>query len=383
MRRYSSQDEEAVRTLAQVRDWEQSGFLAKEQSRQLAAHLMTDLKRTNFFFRAVLFLFTAMLVSASLWLIVFVFDIDEKTTTGLLSIGGAIVSFAVADVLAGRYRLYRFGIEEALAMASVVLLSGGIAVFAPNEFRDQIFVGLSIAAAASLLVYFRFGCVYAAMASIACAAFIPLTFDRRYEVERIAAALFLTCVFGFIRRKRLHWGEDFPGDDYGILQAATWAGVYVALNFQFSGFALVRHDSLYWFTYAMIWFLPAAGLWMALSKKDRPLLWVNVAMALATFALNKPYMGLTRKPWDPVLFGLFLMAVAILVKRWLASGSNGQRYGFTPVRLLAGDRKIMTAIGTASSLLQPDMPAPGASPASPQPQFGGGRSGGAGASGEF
>ena len=105
--------------------------------------------------------------------------------------------------------------------------------------------------------------------------------------------------------------------------------------------------------------------------------------ALATFALNKPYLGLTRKPWDPVLFGLFLMAVAILVKRWLASGSNGQRYGFTPVRLLAGDRKIMTAIGTASSLLQPDMPASGASPASPQPQFGGGRSGGAGASGEF
>ena len=79
-------------------------------------------------------------------------------------------------------------------MASVVLLSGGIAVFAPNEFRDQIFVGLSIAAAASLLVYFRFGCVYAAMASIACAAFIPLTFDRRYEVERIAGYL-KTAVF--------------------------------------------------------------------------------------------------------------------------------------------------------------------------------------------
>jgi len=372
MRRYSSDDEEAIRTLAEVRDWQQSGFLSKQQSEQLAAHLMTDLKRTNFFFRVILFVFTAMLVSASLWLIVYEFNIDEKTTTGLLSIVAAIVCFTLADVLVGRYRLYRFGIEEAFAMASVALLSGGIAVFAPNQFRDQIVVALSVAAAASLLVYLRFGYVYAAMISIACVAFIPLTFDKRYEVERIVAALVLACIFGFLRRK-----------DLGILQAATWAGIYVAINFQFGGSAYAQHDSLYWFTYAMFWLLPVAGLWMALAKKDRPLLWVNIAMALATFALNKPYLGLTQKPWDPMLFGLFLIVVAISVRRWLASGPHGQRYGFTPVRLLAGDRKIMTAIGTASSLFQPEVPASGATPSSPQPQFDGGRSGGAGASGEF
>jgi len=343
---------------------------------------MTDLKRTNFFFRAVLFVFTTMLVSASLWLITFVFDIDDKTTVGLLSIGGAIVCFAIADVLVSRYRLYRFGIEEALAMAAVVLLSGGTAVFAPNEFRDQVLVGLSIGAVSSLLVYFRFGYVYAAMTAMLCVGLIPFTLDKSFEIERLYTAIILICVFAFVRNKRLLQGDDFPGDDYALLQAASWAGAYVSLNLQFWN-SYSAHGSFYWFTYAMIWLLPIAGLWMALAKKDRPLLWVNVATAILTLATNKPYLGLMRKPWDPVLFGLFLMGVAMGVKRWLASGPNEQRNGFTPVRLLAGDRKIMTAIGTASSLLQPDIPASGAAPAASQPQFGGGRSGGAGASGEF
>ena len=108
---------------------------------------------------------------------------------------------------------------------------------------------------------------------------------------------------------------------------------------------------------------------------------VNIAIALVTLATNKPYLGLARKPWDPILFGLLLMSGAIVVKRWLATGIHAERYGYTATRLLAGDRKVMTAIATASSLLQPDVPAPAAAPS--QPDFGGGRSGGAGAGGAF
>ena len=110
---------------------------------------------------------------------------------------------------------------------------------------------------------------------------------------------------------------------------------------------------------------------------------VSIAMALATLVTNKPYLGFTRKPWDPILFGLLLMSIAILVKRWLTTGPDGQRHGFTPARLLAGDKRIMTVIATASSVMQPNIPPSGTAPAAPQPQFGGGRSGGAGASGEF
>jgi hypothetical protein len=382
MRLYSTKDEEVIRTSNLLRDWQQSHFVGKDQAGNLAADLQTDLKRTNLFFRAVLFLFTATFVSASLWLITFLFAIDENTTDAILYMAGAVLCFALADLLARRYRLYRFGVEEALAIASVVLISVGVAVLAADAFRYQALVGLSIGAVSSLLVYLRFGYVYAGVASMLCAALIPFTFDTSIDAERIAAAAILGCVFVFLRPKRLQWGEDFPGDDYGMLQAAAWAAVYVSLNFQFAELDYA-HNSLYWFTYIMIWVLPAAGLYMGLQKKDRPLMGVSIAMALATLVTNKPYLGFTRKPWDPILFGLLLMSIAIVVKRWLTAGPDGQRHGFTPARLLAGDKRIMTVIATASSVMQPNIPPSSTAPAAPQPQFGGGRSGGAGASGEF
>jgi hypothetical protein len=381
MNRYSSTDEEALRTLAQVREWQQSGFLGRDQAINLAAELQTDLKCTNSFFRLVLFVFTAMIVSASLWLIAFKFELSDRTATALLSIGGAAVCVIVADLSVGRYRLYRFGVEEALATASAVLLSGGVSLFAPEEFRYQAFIGLTVGAAYSLLLYLRFGYVYAATASMCCAALLPFTANTSIEVQRLSAAFVFACAFVLVRRRRLLWNEDFPGDDYGVLQAVSWAGIYVALNLHLGDSYSTPPFLIYWFTYAMIWFLPAAGLWVALEKKDRPLMDVNIAIALVTLATNKPYLGLDRKPWDPILFGLLLMSVAIFVKRWLANGANAQRYGFTATRLLAGDRKVMTAIATTSSLLQPDIPAPAATPS--QPDFGGGRSGGAGASGTF
>ena len=36
-----------------------------------------------------------------------------------------------------------------------------------------------------------------------------------------------------------------------------------------------------------------------------------------------------RKPWDPILLGVLLIGTAIIIKRWLAAGANGQRYGYT------------------------------------------------------
>jgi uncharacterized membrane protein YgcG len=157
--------------------------------------------------------------------------------------------------------------------------------------------------------------------------------------------------------------------------------MYIALNVQLGDSHGTIPFWFYWFTYATIWLLPIVGSWLAMQKKDRPLMQVNIALALATLATNKPYLALDRKPWDPILLGLLLMGVAVLVKRWLANGTDGQRYGFTAARLVAGNSKVMAVIATTSAVFQPDIH----SSSTPQPQtnFGGGRSGGAGASGTF
>jgi hypothetical protein len=58
MRRYSKSDEESVRVHAAVGEWTRSGFLEKKQGAALAKEVQPALKRTNIFFRIVLFLFT-------------------------------------------------------------------------------------------------------------------------------------------------------------------------------------------------------------------------------------------------------------------------------------------------------------------------------------
>jgi hypothetical protein len=120
---------------------------------------------------------------------------------------------------------------------------------------------------------------------------------------------------------------------------------------------------------------------MALRNKDRALMDVSLGMALVTLVTNKLYLRLPRQPWDPILLGIFLMAATIILRRWLSKGPDGQRHGLTPVRLLNSDSRVMTFAGTASAALQPEAPAPVTAPA--KPVFGGGRSGGAGASGSF
>ena len=66
MRRYSEGDEERIRALRMVREWTQSRLLEPEQSARLEAELQVELRRTNPFLRAVLALFTALILSASI-----------------------------------------------------------------------------------------------------------------------------------------------------------------------------------------------------------------------------------------------------------------------------------------------------------------------------
>ena len=107
---------------------------------------------------------------------------------------------------------------------------------------------------------------------------------------------------------------------------------------------------------------------------------VNIVMAIVTLMTNKPYLNGVQKPWDPILFGVLMIAIAIGLKRWLASGADGSRSGFIAERLLASERERLGVAGGAAALA-PGAPAPHSHPS---PEIGGGgRSGGAGASGKF
>jgi len=131
------------------------------------------------------------------------------------------------------------------------------------------------------------------------------------------------------------------------------------------------------------WLIPAAGLGLAVRDKDRPLLTVSLVLAFVTLATNKPYLGLSRESWDPILFGVLLVVVATTVRRWLARGPGAQRGGFTADKILERDRDWLGTLATASVAWPHDVAAARPADSARPPQFDGGRSGGAGGGAEY
>jgi len=381
MRIYAQADEEKVRAEAVVREWQRSGFLDTSQAAQIANELRVDFRRTNFFLRALLFLFTSIVVAASVLLVITVFGVDEKTAQATVCVIAAILCLGAAEFLIRNFRFYRFGVEEAVAIAAVVLLGLAAAFATSGSEPDELVAPLAIGVLGGLFIYLRYGYLCAALGSIGCAAAIPFAMHVPAEGKRLIAALICAFSFSIVRRGRLQSGDDFPGDDYGLIQASAWAGLYLVLNLQISFIRYYEQSLFYWLTYAMIWILPVVGLWLSFRSKDRPLLNVSLMAALITLATNKPYLHLMRRPWDPILFGLFLIVSAVLIKRWLGKGPNAQRGGVTASRLLARDCQALAIVSTASAALQPAL-SPSPAPAA-KPNFDGGRSGGAGATGSF
>src|ERR1700680_210400 len=79
-------------------------------------------------------------------------------------------------------------------------------------------------------------------------------------------------------------------------------------------------DPLYWGTYAAVWLLPAVGLYLAVRRKHRELIWASVIMALATLVTNKTYLGWARHTWDPIYLGVLLTGTALAIRHWLSRG---------------------------------------------------------------
>jgi uncharacterized membrane protein YgcG len=88
-------------------------------------------------------------------------------------------------------------------------------------------------------------------------------------------------------------------------------------------------------------------------------------------------------PWIVLtVSGAASMAGAVAIRRWLVSGRAGERHGFTSEPLFTDERHRVVYEGTVTVAT---LASARTSPAESSPRFhgGGGRSGGAGATGDF
>jgi len=388
IRRYSAEEEQRILVVGHVHDWTRAGLLTAEQTGSIEGRLATGLRRTNVFLRAVLGVFTALIVAAATGLVFVWFRITGAAPSALTFAAAAIVCAVSAEYLIGAFRLYRHGIEEALAAAAAALL--GLSALAWTEsygLPASRLAPLTVAALASVAVYRRFGFVYAGVAAMVLAAMALSELRLEETTRRLVVALAFAAMFAAARVACLRHDDDVRAGEYASLQAAAYVGTYLTVNVRlFDVFGAFAWGTVarwfYWGSYAAVWLIPAAGLYIAVRDRDRILLNVSGIAALVTFTTNKPYLGLSRESWDPILLGVLLVVVATTVRRWLARGPGGQRGGFTAEKILERDRDWLRTLATASVAWPQDGGA--ARPAeSPPSQFEGGRSGGAGGGAQY
>lgn len=376
---YSQDDERAIRVQRLVDDWTKSGLLVEEQRVRIAPQLKVNLRRTNRFLRATMFFFGYLIISSLAGLFVVFLNISENTFIWM-SLFGAVAAFAAAQYLVRNYRLYRFGVEESAAIAAASFF----VIFAATLFSSTFSTTLAFTAAtlAGYVLFAHFGFVYAGVAATLLAPMIAFDLAQTDTLRRLLAAVVLLTICFLARERRKDHDPDFPGDSYAVIEAVAWAALYLVTNLKLSSWLATPDDvaQFYWATYVLIWILPAAGLWLAVRDRHRLMLDTNIVLAIATLMSNKPYLGAEPKPWDPILFGVMLIAVAVGLRRWLANGAGGSRQGIVGERLLASEKARLALAGSAT-VFAPGAPAPHTHDG--PPAGGGGRSGGAGASGTY
>jgi hypothetical protein len=400
VRLYSASSEETLRARKFVRDWAGEGSLTKAQYQLLEQETVSELRTTNIFLRLVLFFFTLIIMGAAagLFFVVFLPGRSEQTFGVFFLIFGA-VCYAAAEAAASQARLYRYGIEEALAACSVGFLCAGMqaALFSGRPYSPTPDAVQSLVPAAgavfSLWIWRRFGLSYAFLGAMIFVIFLPGYWTRSHEAQHVIVAAFYATGLVAVATVRSRHRFDYLDEAYSFVEALLWLGITLAINLQLSSLNLSAQwwvgtrapfefaRPFYWGTWVAIWCLPPMILARGIRQKDRFVIAVGVIVAIPTLVSNKPYLGWPRHTWDPMLLGILLTGVAVFLRRWLTRGPGGIRRGFTATRLLGKDKHWIDVGSTAAGLLSPQTPAPQTT--SPEFRFGGGQTGGGGAGGDF
>jgi len=400
VRIYKESSEETLRARKFLTQWTRDGYLSEERYERLEQDTVSDLRSTNIFLRLVFFFFTVIGAAAvvALFFTIFLSRPSQQTTGIFLSIFAA-VSYTAAEVAVSQARLYRYGIEEALAVCSVAFLCAGLglAFFSavPYSSREIEFVIPAVGAIASLWIWYRFNLWYAFPAAMIFAIFLPGYWTPSHSTQHVFISVFyaagLICIVPVRSRHRF----DYLEKAYSASEAFLWLGIYLVFNLKISNFRLLSHwgsatrftsefaEPFYWTTWVLIWCLPPLILKRGVRKKDRFIIAVGAITTVLTLVTNKPYLGWQRHTWDPMLLGIALTGVALFLRRWLALGPNGVRHGFTAARLTGKDKHTMSVGSAVLGLITPQSITPDSQPTNPDFRFGGGGSGGGGATGDY
>ena len=401
MRAYTASSEEALRTRDLLEEWKSEGFLSAEQYQRMEKETVCDLRFTNIFMRLVLFLFTLIIAGAAVGLISLIFfERSRDETIGIFLLIFAALSYAAAEFAVSKFGLYRYGIEEALAAGSVGFLCVGLqtaffgGLFSSRTPGSAGFLVPAAGAIVSLWIWHRFGLPYAPLVAMIFVVWVPAYWTSSPSAQHVIVAALYSAWLVVLCAMRPRYRFTYLNSEYSTAEALLWLGIYLSINLQLSRSNLLPWGQgslsaaqfsrpFYWATWVLIWCLPPLVLARGLREKDRFVMALGAIASVLTLVTNKPYLGWQRHTWDPMLLGVFLISVALVIQRWLGTAPDGIRRGFTARRLSSKDKHWMNVGVATIGLISTDIVSPSPQTSSPEAHFGGGDSGGGGATSDF
>jgi hypothetical protein len=393
---YTAEQEERLFIRREARTWARSGLITDEQLGIIDSRTDPGLSRTNIFFRILFFVFTYICMQAVVGFCVWVVGLRNEVSIAWAALAFGIAMVGLAAYLVQRKSFYRYGIEEALALAGMALACAGIVIFISLmhiELRLLITTAALLASAGAFWLYLRFGFLYAAVISAACVCVVPFQLSLPPASERAIVAMVLALVLLTSIRAESFETRDFRKERSAILQACLLAGIYLAVNLRLPELGRAHFGNpapfyqphagfpplFYWATYGLAFLVPVLGLYHGLKCRKRIVINVSLIAALFTLATNKDYLGFKHYAWDPAVFGVLMVMAAAIIMRWLANGTQEARKGFTAQNLLKPENHGINLADLGAAVLpgaiQANLP-----PSLPDKPFADGQSGGGGAS---
>ena len=386
MRAFPPDLEQRAYDHARVRDWRAWGLLAADREAEAAAKAGEAPSHAAWPLRVLLFGFGALVAAA--FAAIMLKDTSDRWVAAFTAFVLAALFVGAAEAIIRQLAVRRFGAEEALVAGACLLFAYGVerllAAPARWHFSQAAFsFGL---AAASAVAFARYGYRLCGLAALVAAGFMLGSCDWGERVTRVLLALLYGGLLAALmaapeepRREsdRLEIGRFF-------LALSVPLCLNVRLERVFSAYAGSPATSPFELaTFAAIFLLPLAWLYWGARAASRPLIWAGtIGLVLAQCSV-KPYLGLARHVWDPILLGVELVASALLLKRWLDAGPGGRRGAFSSEALRSpepgGALGFLAAAAAGAVAAQHPPPAP----APDRVKGGGGTFGGGGASGGF
>jgi MFS family permease len=388
---------EAVRRAAC--SWRRAGVIDDATLAAVAARYADDRVRVGPVFRVLLFLFTLIAGNAAFGMVSVLLssaaagkNFDRFVAILALLAGGA---FAVlAEVQIGKLRRRQGGTEAATSLLAVGFLLGAVAwwVLWPSTLDlRRLLPALCLAAAVLAAAAWRWG--YPLYAGAATATLLLLLAGLPlgrlwWIVLPLAVAPLLLKLAASPRLPPAHRGS------WTAVLLVSLAGLYAAVHIGSWEEQLVEEvghlhfvpsppqdDALWWLSVAATALVPVVLLACGIRGRRYPLLLLGAGTAVASLVTLRWYVHLAPLWVVLTLSGVVLATVVLVLRRYLESGPEGERHGFTAASLFQDlARQRLLEAGAAMVTLTP-----AARNLHDEPKFegGGGQFGGGGASGEF